>query len=139
VKALISKAASALVTVGFTVAVSLTAQAATSDEAIAARIAPVGKVCLQGDASCGTASAASSGGTRSGADVVAAACNACHGTGVLGAPKNGSGDWAARADKGIDTLLKNAINGINAMPPRGTCADCSDDEIKAAIEHMISL
>ena len=53
-KALISKAASALVTVGFTVAVSLTAQAATSDEAIAARIAPIGKVCLQGDESCGT-------------------------------------------------------------------------------------
>jgi cytochrome c5 len=33
-------------------------------------------------------------------------------------------------------VWQNAINGINAMPPRGTCADCSDDEIKAAIEHM---
>nr|MCS5577811.1 c-type cytochrome [Alteromonas macleodii] len=28
-------------------------------------------------------------------------------------------------------------NGINAMPPRGTCGNCSDDEIKAAIEYMI--
>ena len=136
-KTLVSKAATALCAMGFTLAVSLTAQAATSDEAIAARIAPVGKVCLQGDESCGSASAASSG-ARTGADVVAVACNACHGTGVLGAPKIGSGDWAARADKGIDTLVKNAINGINAMPPRGTCSDCSDDEIKAAIEHMIA-
>jgi cytochrome c5 len=23
------------------------------------------------------------------------------------------------------------------MPPRGTCGNCSDDEIKAAIEYMI--
>ncbi|MGL4930710.1 MAG: c-type cytochrome [Plesiomonas sp.] len=36
----------------------------------------------------------------------------------------------------MDTLQKHAISGINQMPPRGTCTDCSDDEIKAAIEYM---
>ncbi|EAS73910.1 cytochrome c5, partial [Vibrio alginolyticus 12G01] len=25
----------------------------------------------------------------------------------------------------------------NAMPAKGTCMDCSDDEIIAAIDHMI--
>jgi cytochrome c5 len=35
-------------------------------------------------------------------------------------------------------LLHSAINGKNAMPPRGTCATCSDDELKAAIEYMVS-
>jgi cytochrome c5 len=40
-------------------------------------------------------------------------------------------------EKGFDVVWKNAINGIGGMPPMGTCGDCSDDEIKAAIEHMI--
>jgi cytochrome c5 len=38
----------------------------------------------------------------------------------------------------MDTLLSNAINGINAMPAKGTCAACSDDELKAAIEYILS-
>jgi len=33
-------------------------------------------------------------------------------------------------------LLKHAIEGIRSMPPRGTCADCSDEEIAAAIKYM---
>ncbi|MFP3459052.1 c-type cytochrome, partial [Psychrobacter sp. SIMBA_152] len=45
-------------------------------------------------------------------------------------------DWAPRIAKGKDTLLDHAINGFNAMPPRGTCMDCSDDEISAAIDFM---
>jgi len=137
-KAIISKASTALCTLGLTFA-ALSAQAVTSEDVIAERLMPVGKVCLQGDESCGSASAAPAGGARTAEDTVATACNACHGTGVLGAPKIGSGDWAARLDaKGLDTLVSNAINGIGAMPPRGTCSDCSDDDIKAAIEYMIA-
>jgi predicted CxxxxCH...CXXCH cytochrome family protein len=68
-----------------------------------------------------------------------ASCLACHTTGAAGAPKLGdSPAWGARAAKGMDTLLSNAINGINAMPPKGTCAACSDDELKAAIEYILS-
>lgn len=139
-KAFVSKATTALCAIGFTVAVSLTAQAATSDEMIAERLMPTGKVCLQGDESCGSASAAAAGGgERSGKDIVATACNACHGSGVLGAPKIGSGEWAARLEeKGLDMLVSNAINGIGSMPARGTCADCSDDEIKASVEYMLA-
>ncbi|WP_071873142.1 c-type cytochrome [Atopomonas hussainii] len=124
--------------------VAVSAQAASNDD-IAARIKPVGEVCIQGEECKGAAVAAvaaSASGPRSGEDVVAKSCNACHGAGVLGAPKVGdSADWKARADKagGLDTLLQHAINGINAMPPKGTCGDCSDDELMAAIKHMSGL
>ena len=45
----------------------------------------------------------------------------------------------AKEQGGLDGLLAKAISGINAMPPKGTCADCSDDELKAAIKHMSGL
>lgn len=102
-----------------------------SDDAIKERIKPVGSVHVAG------AAAAASAGAMSGEDVYNKACVACHAAGVLGAPRlNNAADWAPRLDNGFDTVLSNAINGINAMPPRGTCASCSDDDIKAAIEYM---
>ncbi|MGV8268498.1 c-type cytochrome, partial [Pseudomonas aeruginosa] len=82
---------------------------------------------------------AGGGCARSGEDIVGKTCNTCHGTGLLGAPKVGDkAEWGKRAKEqgGLDGLLAKAISGINAMPPKGTCADCSDDELKAAIKHM---
>ena len=124
---------------------AMSAQAATND-AIAERLKPVGNVCIQGEecaaAGGGAASAAAGGAARSGADVYAKSCTACHGSGLLNAPKTGdNAEWTARAEAkgGLDGLLKNAINGINAMPPKGTCSDCSDDELRAAIQHMSGL
>jgi len=123
---------------------AMSAQAAT-DEAIAERLKPVGEVCIQGEecAAAGAGAAVAAGGAaRSGADVYGKFCTACHSTGLLNAPKTGdSAAWTAKADAsgGLDGLLKNAISGINAMPPKGTCGDCSDDELKAAIQHMSGL
>jgi len=111
------------------------------EEKIAQRLAPVGSVCIEGqecDAANGAAVAvADAGGARSGEDVYNAACSACHGAGVAGAPKFAdAGAWADRIGKGIDSLYSNAINGINGMPPKGMCMDCSDDEIKAAVDYI---
>jgi cytochrome c5 len=122
---------------------AVSAQAATNDD-IAERLKPVGEVCIQGEecAAAGAATAAAGGGARSGEDVVGKFCTACHGTGLLNSPKVGdTAAWQARADKegGLDGLLAKAISGINAMPPKGTCGDCSDDELKAAIQHMSGL
>ena len=123
---------------------AMSAQAAT-DEAIAERLKPVGSVCIQGEecAAAGAGAAAAAGGAaRSGSDVYGKFCTACHGSGLLNAPKTGdNAAWSAHADAvgGLDGLLKHAINGINAMPPKGTCGDCSDDELKAAIQHMSGL
>lgn len=106
-----------------------------SAEAIKKRIQPVGTVHVAGAA----AASAEAAGPRSGEDIYNASCSACHGAGVLGAPKlQNAADWQPRLDeKGFDTVWQNAINGINAMPPMGTCGTCSEDDIKAAIEHMI--
>lgn len=119
------------------------AQAAT-DEAIAERLKPVGGVCIQGQecAAAAPGAAAAGGGARSGADVYAKFCTACHSTGLLNAPVTGdTASWQARADEkgGLDALLQNAITGINAMPPKGTCGDCTDEELEDAIQHMSGL
>ncbi|KXI23916.1 c-type cytochrome [Photobacterium sanguinicancri] len=105
-----------------------------SDEAIAERIKPVGSVYLEGDAPAVVVAA----GPRDGNTVYGTFCIACHGTGVMSAPKLGdAGDWSPRLAKGMDVLTDHAVNGFNAMPAKGSCMDCSDDEIVAAINHMI--
>jgi len=64
-------------------------------------------------------------------------CVICHGSGAAGAPKFGAvQDWAPRLAKGQDKLLASVKNGLNAMPPKGMCNDCSDTEYKALIQYM---
>jgi len=112
------------------------AHAATDaqNDKIAERIKPVGTVCV--GAECGGAAVAPAE-PRSGEEVFGAACTACHSMGVLGAPKKGdTAAWDERLAKGMDATLKNALNGLNAMPPKGNCANCSDEEILAAIKYM---
>ena len=84
---------------------------------------------------------AAGGAAMAADDVVAKYCGACHTAGVLGAPKIGDAAWKVRASAkgGADGLLKSAIAGINAMPPKGTCATCSDDELKGAMHKMSGL
>ncbi|MCK0106616.1 cytochrome c5 family protein [Marinobacter sp. S0848L] len=121
---------------GFSLAAG-TALASVEDE-IRERIKPVGELCLQGD-ECGQAVAApASSGPRSGSEVYEATCTACHATGAAGAPVVGNADaWAPRIEKGLETLFEHALNGFNAMPPKGGCASCGDEEITAAVEHMV--
>lgn len=66
------------------------------------------------------------------------ACMACHMTGAAGAPIRGEeGDWAARMDKGIETLYDHALNGFNAMPARGGHMNLSDEEVQAAVDYLV--
>ena len=121
---------------------------ADTNEEIAERLAPVGSVCLAGECEGSSAPANNSGtvvlaqaGGRSGEEVYTTKCNACHGTGAGNAPKLGDKDaWAPRIAKGMDTLMDHVINGftdVGMMPPKGICMDCSDDELKSAVEYMI--
>lgn len=66
-------------------------------------------------------------------------CALCHAAAVAGAPKtHDPAQWKPRADaKGIDGLLQSVHNGLNAMPPKGMCMDCTDGEYKALIEFMM--
>ena len=128
--------AAVLVVAGLTA----TAVMASVEDEIRARIKPVGEVCLQGD-ECGSAAApteTASSGPRSGSEVYDAVCTACHSTGAAGAPKVGdTAAWAPRIDKGMDTLINHALNGFNAMPAKGGCANCPDEEIQAAVEYLV--
>ncbi len=64
-------------------------------------------------------------------------CIACHASGAAGAPRTGDvAAWKPRMDKGMDVMVASAVNGINAMPPKGLCFDCSADDYKALIVHM---
>ena len=65
-------------------------------------------------------------------------CQACHATGAAGAPKLGDKDaWAPRIAKGNDAMLSSVKNGLKAMPPKGTCMSCSEDELRTAMEYMV--
>ncbi len=65
-------------------------------------------------------------------------CQACHANGVAGSPKFGDkAAWAPRIAKGNDALFSSVKNGLKAMPPKGACMTCSDDDLRAAMEYMV--
>ncbi|MBM2770500.1 c-type cytochrome [Burkholderia anthina] len=104
---------------------------ALSDDQVAARIAPIAQVTVK-DANAPRT-------YKTGEEVYKAVCVTCHGTGAAGAPKFGNkDDWAPRIAQGFDTLLKTALSGKGAMPPRGGTSpdDVSDYEIARAIVYM---
>ena len=130
--------------------------AAAVEDEIRARIQPHGEVCEIGDDCAAGLSIASAGddcaagltlpGDGGGEPkdpetVYTTYCFACHGTGANNAPVMGNAEqWAPRVAKGIDALYDSAINGLNngAMPPKGLCTTCSDDEVKATVDHILA-
>jgi cytochrome c5 len=121
-------------------------------DAIIERLKPVGEVCVEG-ADCKTqttttaekpvanteASTQALDSSTSVADNYNKSCATCHAAGVAGAPKLGSGeDWSARIAKGKDVLYQSAIDGLPpAMPAKGMCFACSDDDLRALVDYMI--
>lgn len=74
---------------------------------------------------------------KTGEQVVAAVCSACHAVGALGSPKIGDKDaWGPRIAQGYDTLVQHALKGIRMMPAKGGSADLTDDEVARAVAHM---
>lgn len=111
-------------------------------DAINERLAPIAKVNVAGASAPQKGGEEQAGAAKSGKDVVAAACNVCHGAGVAGAPKIGDkADWQARFDQGMDTLVNHAINGFTGskgmMPAKGGNTSLSDEEVKAAVISML--
>ena len=79
-------------------------------------------------------------GPLSGEEVYDQYCSVCHTSGVGGAPLFAdAAAWAPRIAKGMDALYDSGINGVagTGMIARGGCADCSDDEIKWAVDYMV--
>ena len=128
------------------------------------RTAPVGQVrvaeeaATSGVAGSPEASSPSSGAPSSGApaqmaevsalsgdQVYAKVCIACHGGAIPGIPALGDvAAWAPRLAKGLEILYGHAIDGYEGgasglpMPARGGNADLSDEEVKAAVDYLLS-
>jgi cytochrome c5 len=101
---------------------------AMSEAAVAERLKPVGEVVL-GDKS--------SGGERSGEQIVNEVCQTCHAAGLLNAPKMGDqAAWKPRLAQGEKTLIAHAITGIRSMPPKGGNPSLSDNEVARAVVWM---
>ena len=99
-------------------------------EAIAARLAPVGRVEIR-DANAPVV-------LKTGQQVVAAACSACHVAGAAGAPKIGdAAAWAPRIKTGYDALLNSALKGKGAMGAQGG-GDYADIEIGRAVVYLVN-
>jgi cytochrome c5 len=115
---------------------------ATNADDIQNRVQKVGKLNISEAAApadmSGDSASDAAGAAADPAALYQASCFACHGTGAAGAPILGDKDaWAPRIAQGEATVLEHAINGLNAMPPRGG-SSLSDEEIEAIVEHMIS-
>ena len=117
-----------------------------SEEVILQNIKPVGQVNIAGESAAGAeapaatadAGAAAAAEPMSADKIYQTNCLACHSTGAAGAPKTGdAAAWAPRIAQGMDTLVSNAINGLNAMPPKGLCMTCSDDDLRAVVEYIV--
>jgi cytochrome c5 len=66
-------------------------------------------------------------------------CTACHAAGVANAPKPGDkAAWGPRIKQGMDALVQSVLKGKGAMPPKGGNTALSDDEVRAAIDFMVS-
>jgi cytochrome c5 len=66
-------------------------------------------------------------------------CVACHQVSVAGSPRLGDkAAWAPRIQTGIDSMVQSVIKGKGAMPPKAGNPALSEQEIRAAVEFMVS-
>jgi len=128
-----------LLAAGLSFIISVSVFAASDLEgAMDERLKPVGELCMSGEACAAAPVAAAPAGPRNGDEVYSTKCFTCHASGAAGAPKFGdAAAWAPRVDQGIETLYTNALQGFNGMPAKGLCMDFSDDEVKAAVDHIL--
>ena len=118
------------------------------------RLAPVGKVATDATAEPAAAPAAvqvamaptaapAAPAKVDGKAIYDQACAMCHATSLMGAPKPGDkAAWAPRIKQGNAMLYDHALKGFTgkagAMPAKGGRMDFSDDQVKAAVDHMVA-
>lgn len=116
--------------------------------AVDERIEPLGRVVLDGEKVddeedvARVVGAEAAPAVMTGPQVYNAACLACHGGGIGGAPTTGdAAAWGPRIAQGTDVLYQHAIEGFTGsagfMPPKGGRVDLSDGEISAAVDYLV--
>lgn len=77
-------------------------------------------------------------GLKSGDQVYAKTCVACHATGVAGAPKVGDEEaWAPLIAEGQDVVTAHGWVGVRAMPPKGGDPELRLEEFARATAYMV--
>jgi len=65
-------------------------------------------------------------------------CAGCHDSGLAGSPKVGDKEaWSKINMQSLKEIFDHAINGFNAMPPKGGDMSLEDDSVKEIVEYMI--
>ena len=119
-----------IVLVNYVVAEKMPAAGSTglTPEAVALRLQAVGRVEIKDASDVAT--------LKTGEQVYAAQCVACHGSGAAGAPKLGdAAAWGPRVKSTYEALLTSALKGKGAMAAQGG-GDFSDVEIGRAVVYM---
>jgi cytochrome c5 len=114
--------------------------AAASEASAPAAAAPAASAPAEAAAPAAAPAAPAAASADAGKKLFESTCQACHGTGVAGAPKFGDkAAWAPRLKQGKATLYEHAIKGFQGksgmMPPKGG-SSAPDDEVKAAVDYM---
>ena len=109
--------------------------ATMTPEAVAVRLAPLGRVEIAATSAAGAAQK----GAADGKSVFDRICTACHTQSVAGSPKLGDkAAWAPRIKTGMNSLMQSVAKGKGAMPPKAGNPALTDAEIRAAIDFMVS-
>ncbi|MDG0979384.1 MAG: c-type cytochrome [Halieaceae bacterium] len=72
-------------------------------------------------------------------DLYGKSCVYCHAASMPNMPKaHDVAAWEARMAKGMDALVASVKTGKGAMPPKGMCMTCTDEQYAALITLMAS-
>ncbi|MDA7437754.1 c-type cytochrome [Candidatus Pseudothioglobus singularis] len=131
----------AMIFIGFKALNSTSGDSSTSEtmveNSVLERIKPVGEVRIDTSIKVASAEIVETA-VRSGEEIYDSKCAGCHTSGVMGSPKFASlEDWAPRVGLGLEKLTLSAIAGKGGMPAKGTCMDCSDNDIKITVQYML--
>ena len=131
----------AMIFIGFKALNSTSGDSSNSEtmveNSVLERIKPVGEVRIDTSTQVASAEIVETA-ERSGEEIYNSKCAGCHTSGVMGSPKFASlEDWAPRVGLGLEKLTLSAIAGKGGMPAKGTCMDCSDNDIKITVQYML--
>ena len=64
-------------------------------------------------------------------------CFACHDSGAAGAPLLGNKAYWQQAQSNKSRLYQNTVQGIRAMPAKGTCLSCNEEQLNTVVDWML--
>jgi cytochrome c5 len=111
-----------------------------SAQAIAKRLAPIGSVKIdrpQPPASTKNHISLAAA-EHLGKQIVTTRCILCHGQGIGGAPRlTVKTDWEKRLKQNKSVLFDHLEQGYRAMPPKGACLECSNNDLHVALDYLL--